>query len=359
MKERPIILTDTIGETVSIRRVKSTSWAIKQRVVQGDNAQNPTWLRIDNPGQKRKIEIVLFWADTEWPHFRYCGYQKIDGNYIPIRCQTAAHVKTTFHLEIPPGISFFGHFPWYFNEDGDRFLNDISDHQPRCQARVIGTTAQGREIRCLTVSNPEKSGKKQNVLILARIHATESSGSFAVEGAAKYLLNDPAAKQLLDRYVFHLFPIVNPDGAAAGLKLTRLIGPYTELNMETATMCSDDPTMKSLRAEIKSLKPAVFIDFHSWLQPTPGYFFFDKQVGASLFDALCDMDMPRQSNVQMTCLPCSNPDKTPRDYCFKNFNTTIAVAELPWNWNRLPSDMEKFGQAILQSAIRAHEKIAK
>ncbi len=346
---------DTIPGSVSIRRFQPGAWKIKQRVLTGagqDNAQNPVWVKIENPGRPRKILISIDWADTQWPHFRAYGYLKTGLHYTTIRGRSAA-TCTFYRPEIPAGISYFGSFPWYANEDAEAFFAGYAG-RPECRVRVIGRTAQGRAIKCLTIGR-RTLRRRENVMLLARTHANESSGSFAMEGAAKYLLHDPGARPWLKRYVFHLFPNVNPDGIAAGLKLTRIApDQYKEYNMFVTGMTSSDPTMQALRAEILKLKPTCLLDFHSYLPSVPMAGFLDKHIGAALYDQLFDGIDPEGNQFYLRLWPKLHAGTSLIDYCRKKFNATVIVPELPWNFARLPQDMKNLGAMFVRAALAAH-----
>ena len=344
--------SDTIGRTVTIRQVARDSWEVRQRFLgkDADNAQNPTWIRIDNPGPRRKLEVALLWADTEWPHWRYFAYQKIGEQYSAVHGEAAAE-RTTYRVEAPDGVSWFGAFPWYTNEDTDAFLKRMASHA-LCRPRIIGKTAQGRPLHCLTIGHD--AGEHRNVVVLARTHATEAAGSYAVEGIAEFLLNGRPGKDLLRRYVFHLFPNVNPDGVAAGLKLTRL-GPANECDMAVAAMSSPDPTMVALRAEVRRLRPACLMDYHSYLQTVPAAFFLDHRLGLA---ALRELLRGRKDEVALyfrTLLPDAGMYRvnTLWSHCHRRYRATVAVFELSWNFGLLPADVSRAGVDMFRAVMRA------
>lgn len=59
---------------------------------------------------------------------------------------------------------------------------------------------------------------KQYIFITARVHAAEAGGSYMFEGFVKRLLDksDEVSRRLLEKFVFILIPILNPDGVARG-----------------------------------------------------------------------------------------------------------------------------------------------
>lgn len=58
---------------------------------------------------------------------------------------------------------------------------------------------------------------RQAVFISARVHPGETPASYMLEGLLDFLASsDPNAQELLRRYVFHVVPVLNPDGVAHG-----------------------------------------------------------------------------------------------------------------------------------------------
>lgn len=348
---RSIQLTDTIGRTVTIKKVGAGTWELRQRFLgkSSDNAQNPTWVRIDNPGTKRKIEIALFWANIEWPHWRLFGYQKIGDEYTAVRGETDPQ-STRYRFEVPKGTSWFGAFPWYTNEDAEAFMQRMAA-DPLCRTRVIGNSGRGRPIKCLTIGQAKRG--RRNVVVLARTHATETPGSFAVEGIAGFLLNSRMGRRLVNKHVFHLFPNVNPDGVAAGLKLTRR-GARAKYDM-AAAMTSADATIAALRREILRLRPACLIDYHSYLFRVPGIFFLDDKLGLAVLRELLHGRKDEAGFYFRAMLPDDKMHaSTLWSHCFLRYQATVAVVELSWNLALLPDDVRRMGVDVFRAVMKSH-----
>ncbi|CAI2375593.1 unnamed protein product [Moneuplotes crassus] len=59
--------------------------------------------------------------------------------------------------------------------------------------------------------------KRKAIIITGRVHPGESNSSFVVQGILDYLVSDnEAAKQLRNKYVFKIIPMLNPDGVILG-----------------------------------------------------------------------------------------------------------------------------------------------
>lgn len=121
-------------------------------------------------------------------------------------------------LRIQPERSpvWIAHVPPYTTEDLTRLLGGLRGH-PHFTRRVIGKSAEGRELLLLTVTDPLARGDRPVVWLMARQHAWESPTSWVAEGALRFLLSDSSeAAAIRRRVVFHVFPMVDPDGVVRG-----------------------------------------------------------------------------------------------------------------------------------------------
>ena len=350
--DRDVCVADAIGGAVRIRRLRPRVWSVVQRSVgdEHDNNHAGTWLRITNHGPAVRIGIHLKWAEFRWMALRKLGYLKQGRRYRVIRgCTTPT--KTVYEFSVPRGTSHFGGVPWYSNEDADRFFVAMRRRSPECEVRTIGASAEGREIRCLTMAGRPGRRARKNVVILARMHATETAGSFAVEATARHLLGPGASDAFLRDCTFHLFPVVNPDGVAHGIKLTQL-GPVDRYDMERAAMTSGDPTVAALWGEVLSLRPHCLIDHHSYLFQAPMVYFLDRRVGFYVLQELIQEDPERKLFQSWAVHQSGALPGYLRDHCHAQFNTTVMVTELPWQ-GRLPSEVGELGVQITRAALRA------
>ena len=109
--------------------------------------------------------------------------------------------------------------------------------------------------------------KKQYIVITARVHSSETPGSFKVEGIVKFLLSkDNVAEQLRNEFVFLIVPMLNPDGVILGNHRCSL-GGY-DLNRCWENPCfSSQPTIFSIKQRLQSLislgeKIVFYCDLH-------------------------------------------------------------------------------------------------
>lgn len=85
---------------------------------------------------------------------------------------------------------------------------------PLTEISTLCLSEKGRQVPLLKIGNP----KATNVgFIIARQHAFEAPSSFFVEGFIKYLTSDlPQVKQLLNRCLFVIVPMMDVDNVAEG-----------------------------------------------------------------------------------------------------------------------------------------------
>jgi hypothetical protein len=224
---------------------------------------------------------------------------------------------------------------------------------PRCTVRIIGRSAQGRAIKRLTIGRRAGKDSRRDVVVFGRMHATETPGSFAVEGIADFLLNEAAGRRLLKTHTFHLFPNVNPDGAAAGLKLTRL-GPRAEYDMAASPMTSRDASIAAVRRELRRLRPAALVDFHSYLFPAPAVFVLDADFGLKVLRQLtCGRSFEAAFYYRRMDPESRTHVNTFWSHCFLRYGTAVAVVELPWTFGRTPENMKTMGVNVLRAVVEA------
>ncbi len=107
-------------------------------------------------------------------------------------------------------------FPFAY-ETMETWRDQVGEH-PAVGQSTIGTSEQGRDIRMLTITNPElPTAGKHGVFILSRQHAAETAGSYQLTGLVDFLVSGQAdAQPLLDELIWYVVPMVNPDGVYLG-----------------------------------------------------------------------------------------------------------------------------------------------
>lgn len=88
----------------------------------------------------------------------------------------------------------------------------------------IGKSIQGRDLWMITITNPETGSElsKPAMYIDGNTHANEVQGAEAALYTVDYLLKNygrlPRVTEMLDRSVFYILPVVNPDGRTLWFK---------------------------------------------------------------------------------------------------------------------------------------------
>ncbi len=93
-------------------------------------------------------------------------------------------------------------------------------HPELCRLESIGQSFEGREMWLLTIQNPKTGAELQKpaMWVDGNVHGNEVQGSEACIYLAWYLTEqyarNDAVRELLDRAVFYILPMQNPDGRA-------------------------------------------------------------------------------------------------------------------------------------------------
>ncbi|MDF9798534.1 hypothetical protein OKW21_003797 [Catalinimonas alkaloidigena] len=148
---------------------------------------------------------VISYDLKEWRHL---GKEEVEWN----------EEKVELRLKIQPKENkmWIAHQPPYTTARLERLLNSFQD-DPFVQMSKIGESADQNPLHLLTITNPESApGNKNIIWLMARQHSWESGTSWVMEGAFKYLLESEDGKKLLDKNIFKIMPMADPDGVARG-----------------------------------------------------------------------------------------------------------------------------------------------
>ena len=127
----------------------------------------------------------------------------------------------------------------------------------------------GLSIPKLTVTGPKGQGqdlsKRKAIVITARVHPSETTGSWVMEGLLKYLTS-PEASDLLNTYIFYIVPMLNPDGVICGNSRCGLMGVDLNRRWENPSTLAH-PSIYAIKNQIKSIQRRrevfLFCDLHS------------------------------------------------------------------------------------------------
>ncbi|CAB3361445.1 Hypothetical predicted protein [Cloeon dipterum] len=94
--------------------------------------------------------------------------------------------------------------------------------------KQIATSLQQRRIDMITITHPHNlrpQSRQRVVCIFSRIHPGESPASFACQGLIDFLVSShPISSALREHIVFHIVPMLNPDGVFLGNQRSSVMG---------------------------------------------------------------------------------------------------------------------------------------
>ncbi|MBL9103235.1 MAG: hypothetical protein JNL82_19980 [Myxococcales bacterium] len=137
----------------------------------------------------------------------------------------------------------------------------------RCQAvdgvrhTLLGSTLDGRDLDLLTIGEPAKG--LRTCWIIARQHPGETMAEWLVDGLLARLLDpeDPVARALRRKAVFHVVPNMNPDGSFRGNLRVNAAG--ANLNREWLTPTRErSPEVLLVRDHMEATGVDFCLDVH-------------------------------------------------------------------------------------------------
>ena len=146
--------------------------------------------------------VYRYSNETNWQHID-TGW--VDGEYYYFNQHSPFSYDTVF-------IAYW--FPFTFS-DLTNYLSQIEGLQNVFNLRVLGTTALNRPVYAYEITDTSvQCSSKEDIVFVFRQHSNESLGSYIGLGISNYLIysNEPEAVWLRENAVFHIYPMVNPDG---------------------------------------------------------------------------------------------------------------------------------------------------
>jgi len=217
---------------------------------------------INHSTESRDVEFILEWPALErhpdYPYDTYFYGDMGDWHW------TYAFVEgTTAYLvvPVPPGTSYVGFYPRYSYEYFEQFMKSLGQHA-KLEKWVEGKSFYGRNLWCLRITDPQvPDERKKPLLLTARNHPYETSGSYVTEEIIGYLLSgDPGTDEILRKNVVYMMPMLNPDGVALGMnQRTRPNGVNMSYGADT-----DEPAVTTLLKLVGKVRPVLWVDIHSW-----------------------------------------------------------------------------------------------
>ncbi|XP_050528383.1 cytosolic carboxypeptidase Nna1-like isoform X2 [Daktulosphaira vitifoliae] len=162
----------------------------------------------------------------------------------------------------------------YTYSDLQEYLIKLKDDPVKSsftKLRVLCKSLAGNNVHYLTVTEPcrdqEDQKEKQVIVVTARVHPSETPSSWMMKGLIDFLTADtPQSRELRNRFIFKLIPMLNPDGVIVGNSRCSLNG--RDLNRQYRSVIRDAHpviwhTKLMLKRLIEERRVTMFCDFHA------------------------------------------------------------------------------------------------
>ncbi len=187
--------------------------------------------------------VPVFSYDGEcWERFSDCSFDSQTGS---LRIRHIFSRDPVWIAYIPP----------YTFSRLESLLAEVRAH-PAVKVGSLGKSVEGRPLYVVDVDEPglEKSGRPV-VWFVARQHAFEAGGSWALEGMLRFLVSaDPEAQVIRRQLRFRLCPMLNPDGVVRGGTRFNARGVDLNRHWQSSDRLSHDT---SAAPEIALVKQAI------------------------------------------------------------------------------------------------------
>ena len=143
-------------------------------------------------------------------------------------------------------------------------LSTIKTNKHKLKFSTLNKTICGNPLDILYITNFTSSSTisaRQSIIFTARVHPGETSGSYVIESVINNLLNNSEeSNNLLNKYIFKIIPMLNPDGVIHGHYRNNILGK--DLNRMWQDPRDNVTPIYYLKKLISINKPYFFCDFH-------------------------------------------------------------------------------------------------
>ncbi|XP_072756013.1 cytosolic carboxypeptidase 3 isoform X2 [Anoplolepis gracilipes] len=181
----------------------------------------------------------------------------------------------TFNISFPHDhdIVYLAHCYPYTYTDLQEYLGKIVADPVKTRftkLRLLCRSLAGNGVYYLTITAPtqdEEVKRKRGVVITARVHPGETPSSWTMKGIIDFLTGDTnRARELRERFVFKLVPMLNPDGVIVGNNRCSLSGK--DLNRQYRTVMRESypsvwHTKLMIRRLLEECGVAIYCDLHA------------------------------------------------------------------------------------------------
>lgn len=133
------------------------------------------------------------------------------------------------------------------------------------------------------ITDRSASRPKKHVMLVAGVHPNETLAHHVLEGLLRFLVGpDPMAQALREHAVFTVYPMVNPDGRAAGYNRSTVQHETRDANrFWRPDLYADMDDIRLVAEAMRTDVPRVdyFVDFHCWTSTTTHFAFLADSEG--------------------------------------------------------------------------------
>ncbi|XP_066581955.1 cytosolic carboxypeptidase 2 [Prorops nasuta] len=181
----------------------------------------------------------------------------------------------TFNISFPydGDTVYLAHcYPYTYSDLQEYLANIVADPAKTryTKLRLLCRSLAGNGIYYLTITAPsydEDARRKRGIVVTARVHPGETPSSWTMKGIIDFLTSDSdQARELRERFVFKLVPMLNPDGVIVGNNRCSLSGK--DLNRQYRTVMRESypsvwHTKLMIRRLLEECGVAIYCDLHA------------------------------------------------------------------------------------------------
>eukprot|EP00397_Hematodinium_sp_SG-2012_P002246 GEMP01002252.1.p1 GENE.GEMP01002252.1~~GEMP01002252.1.p1 ORF type:complete len:1279 (+),score=279.49 GEMP01002252.1:297-4133(+) len=230
-------------------------------------------------------------------------------------------------------VVYFAYFYPYTYSKLRRFLTSLENNPLASQwlsRKTLCQTLHGLDCDILRITDPHADNIKGNIVLTARVHPGEANSSYVMEGFLRFVTGPtPQAAILRQRYIFHIVPMLNPDGVVHGNYRCSLSGE--DLNRKFLHPNKNlHPTVWYLKDYMRDLMPksstpssmrtgiSAYIDMHGHSR-CEGLFFYANHATSSC------------RRVASLCNDTANfPSEFPLRSTLSRVERNSIIRQLPW-----------------------------
>ena len=193
-------------------------------------------------------------------------------NHIQRTAKGATYYTLSFQYQFlyESDVVYFAYsYPYTYS----KLLQDLDlleiNHGEILTRRTLCLSISEKRCELITITAPgslEDIKKRKGVVLSGRVHPGETVGSWMIKGVLDFLTSkSKEAKSLRERYIFKIFPMLNPDGVYYGNYRCGLAGCDLNRNWKTPSKILH-PTIYSAKKLIKTFckerQVDLICDFH-------------------------------------------------------------------------------------------------